>query len=418
MSNNIVVMDAGWGDAGKGRVIDLLGKHYDITVRFHGGANAGHTLVVDGEKTVFHLMPSGVLWNHMKNVVGPGVVVDPEVLSNEIQFCVKKNLITEFSDNLVISPLCQLVLPHHKELDGSKKEGDNWLGSTKQGIGPTYAGKANRTGLRIADLVSNTPAKFIEKLKQSGVDTLPQEGVVAIWKGMLKPYVKDVTNYLLAEIECGKKILFEGAQGFGLDIDFGTYPYVTSSNCVPAYAAVGAGIPHKFLGDTLAITKAYSTRVGTGPFPTKMSKEEDDFLRNKAGEFGATTGRPRMCGWLDLVQLRRAKEVTGFTRLALTKLDILEDFDVVKLCIAYVREDGSQLLTTPDSAEEYEKIKPLYVTFEKFGKVPNNLKSVDELSSSAQSFVRFIEGYLSASIDIICTGPERGQEIKRNKFWE
>lgn len=408
---NLVCIGAQWGDEGKGRVIDLLSEKADVVVRFNGGCNAGHTLVVNGEKVVFHLVPSGILWTHTSNVIGPGVFIDPDVVTEEINFCRSKGLLNT-KNRLVVSPFAHLVFWHHRVKDGVEAEGDNWLGSTKRGIGPAYQDKAARIGLRVADLLNKDVGQIRTHIKRfsNGV-SVPEAAQINCWRETIAPYVKDTTNFLLEAEAKNQKIIFEGAQGFGLDIDYGTYPYVTSSHCVPAYAAVGAGVPHDMLGEVVAVTKAYTTRVGTGPFPTRLNEVEDERLRHRGGEFGATTGRPRSCGWLDLVQLRKARMVTGFSKIALTKLDILSDIDVVNVCIAYTRLDGSQTIDPPFTAEEYSTYTPLYVTFENFGVVPHKISSLSELSPTAQAYIRFIEGYVGANVSIVSFGPERGQEL-------
>lgn len=408
---NLVCIGAQWGDEGKGKIVDVLSEQSDVVVRFSGGCNAGHTLVLNGEKTIMHLMPSGILWKHTSNVIGPGVLIDPKVLTEEIALCKDKGLLDN-QDRLVVSPLAHLVFWHHRVRDGVQGDEDNWLGSTKRGIGPAYEDKVSRTGLRVGDLLSKDFNALRKQMKLVANDShLPSDSELQMWRDTLAPYTKDTTSFLLNANADGKKILFEGAQGFGLDIDQGTYPFVTSSHCVSAYAAVGAGIPHTMLGETIAITKAYTTRVGTGPFPTRLNGVEDECLRHKGGEFGATTGRPRACGWLDLVQLRRARMVTGFSKLALTKLDVLSNYDVVNVCVAYVRPDGSQIVNPPATAEEYSSLTPFYVPFKNFGEVPQQINSIADLSAAAQSYIRFIEGYVGVPISIISVGPERGQEL-------
>lgn len=431
MCKSLVCIGAQWGDEGKGKIVDVLSKNADVVVRFNGGNNAGHTLVIGGEKTVLHLIPSGILWTHTANVIGPGVLIDPEVLCHEIELCTDKGLLRkdlpegmaylatpEFNGNrLVVSPYAHVVFWHHRVKDGVQGDGDNWLGSTKRGIGPAFEDKVARIGLRVGDLAKSNgwiQEHLVQAMKARNIDAdLPTEDQLNKWRDTLMPYVQDTTDFLLEAHHAGKKILFEGAQGFGLDIDQGTYPFVTSSHCVSSYAAVGAGVPHSMLDKTLAISKAYTTRVGTGPFPTKLEGHEDETLRSKGGEFGATTGRPRSCGWIDLVQLRRAQRVTGFDELALTKLDILSGYDCVKACIAYQLPDGSQTFDVPFSAKEYRDLKPVYVPFENFGEIPSQLKSVEDLPPVALAYVRFIEGYLGVPVSIVSYGPERGQELIR-----
>lgn len=408
--SNYVCIGGQYGDEGKGRVVDLLSNRFDVVVRFNGSCNAGHTIWADGKKWVVHLMPSGVLHSGTSNVIGPGVLVDPKVLTEEINMCIDGGLFDSNStDRLVISPLCHLVFWHHRVRDGVNDIGDNWVGSTKRGVGPAYSDKVSRLGVRIADLLHLSFDQLREKLKAvSGDAALPEDRHLQKWKDIIKPFVGDTTEFLLNKDEEGKRILFEGAQGYGLDIDFGSYPYVTSSNCVAAYAAVGAGVPHSLLGETIAITKAYSTRVGTGPFPTQLNRVEDERLRHLGGEFGATTGRPRACGWLDLVQLRDARRKTGFKYLALTKLDIFSGLDNVKACIAYKNvSTGEQRITPLETAEQWEGWEPVYVDFNNFGEIPYQLSSLEELPSTARQFVTFVEQYVGAKLAILSYGPER-----------
>lgn len=404
-NNNLVCVGLQYGDEGKGRVVDILAKNMKTVVRFNGGNNAGHTLIVNGEKTVLHLIPSGILHKDTVNVIGPGVLIDPDVLCEEIELIDSKNLLQQ--SRLHISPYAHLILPHHRFIDGFGTDGDNKLGTTKRGVGPCYSDKVNRVGLRVIDLINLSSEEFLAKLNVNVLvgSKVPALKSIEYWKSIINPYVKDPTNLITSS----DSVLFEGAQAFGLDVDLGTYPYTTSSNCVASYAAVGSGVPHTCLGEVVGVVKAYSTRVGTGPFVTKMDSDSDSLVRERGKEYGATTGRPRACGWLDLVQLKRAKDVMGYSKIALTKLDVLAGLKI-KICNSYTLPNGEVTNTIPPDALNYEAVKPNYIDFD-LEEMPAKLTSINDLPSNMLSFIKYVENFLNIKIAILSYGPERGQEV-------
>ena len=373
---NVVVVGAQWGDEGKGKVVDLLTQHAEVVVRFHGGNNAGHTLVVGGQKTVLHLIPSGILHAGKTCVIGNGCVVDPGVLVGEIDALKGRG---HFKDDalLVVSENAHVIFPWHKLLDSlrEKVRGASAIGTTGRGIGPAYEDKAARSGIRVRDLldverlnrrVSERLPVALEQLQELArkaklpTPQLETQQVVTEYAGLgrrLRTYVGDVSRFLASQVQRGARILFEGAQGTLLDVDHGTYPFVTSSNCVAGNAAVGSGIGPTLLDKVIGISKAYTTRVGGGPFPTELTDELGERLRKTGDEYGATTGRPRRCGWLDGVVLRYSARVNGMWGLAVTKLDVLSGLDRIELCTAY-ELDGKRITELPTDHEDLERVKP------------------------------------------------------------
>ncbi|MCZ6618545.1 MAG: adenylosuccinate synthase [Gammaproteobacteria bacterium] len=423
MGRNVVVIGTQWGDEGKGKIVDLLTEQSAAVVRFQGGHNAGHTLVIDGEKTVLHLIPSGILRPDVRCFIGNGVVLDLHALMEEIIGLETRGV--AIRKRLYISPACPLILPYHVKLDLAREQarGSQKIGTTGRGIGPAYEDKAARRGVRLGDLFywQGFAAKLAEVMeyhnfmleryyKTETVDfnhTLDRCAEVA---EQIKPMVADVVPMLHALREAGDNILFEGAQGALLDVDLGTYPFVTSSNTTAGGTAVGSGFGPRYLDYILGITKAYSTRVGSGPFPTELFDATGERLAKRGHEFGSTTGRPRRCGWFDTVALRQAVQINSISGLCLTKLDVLDGLDSIKICVGYEGPDGAA--DTPRFANEYyADIKPIYEELPGWGASTLGIKDYQALPEAAQSYIRRIEQAVDAPIDIISTGPDRSETI-------
>lgn len=426
---NVVVVGAQWGDEGKGKVVDLLTGHAQVVVRFQGGNNAGHTLVVGGQKTVLHLIPSGILHPGKICVIGNGVVVDPAVLVGEIDALKARGFLKEDSQ-LVISDNAHVILPWHKLLDThrEKSRGGSAIGTTGRGIGPAYEDKVARTGIRIRDLLR--PERLLKQmeerlpsvmdelraLSQAAGEPVPvvdvrqvHEQCVALGE-RIRPYVGDVSLYLSAQVQRGARILFEGAQGTLLDVDHGTYPFVTSSNCVAGFAAVGSGLGPTTIDKVMGISKAYTTRVGGGPFPTELMDELGDRLRKVGDEYGATTGRPRRCGWLDGVVLRYATRVNGLWGLALTKLDVLSGLKTLQICTAY-ELDGKRITELPGDYEDLARAKPVYETLPGWDEKLEGVRTFDELPEHARRYVRRVEEISGVPVICISVGADRGETV-------
>ena len=423
MSRNVVILGTQWGDEGKGKIVDLLTEQADAVVRFQGGHNAGHTLVIGGEKTVLHLIPSGVLRAGVQCLIGNGVVLSPEALLKEIDALETSGVPVQ--DRLKISAACPLILPYHVALDQAReaRRGEKKIGTTGRGIGPCYEDKAARRALRLGDL--RDPARFAETLEEVldyhnhvlahyyGVEQLSLSAVLdeALAHGdRLLPMMADVT-YLLHEYrKTQARLLFEGAQGSLLDIDHGTYPFVTSSNTTAGGTATGSGFGPLFLDYVLGITKAYTTRVGSGPFPTELFDETGLRLAERGHEFGATTGRPRRCGWFDAVALRTAVNINSVSGLCLTKLDVLDGLDEISICVGYTNDAG-ETVANPIDAVDYENLRPVYETLPGWSDSTVGLKSLDALPETARAYIARIEQLVGAPIDIISTGPDREETI-------
>ncbi len=423
MSNNVVVTGTQWGDEGKGKIVDLLTEGADVVVRFQGGHNAGHTLVIDGNKTVLHLIPSGILRENVRCLIGNGVVLSPSALLDEIATLESKGL--AIRDRIGISPACQIILPYHVALDQAREihRGNKAIGTTGRGIGPAYEDKVSRRGLRVADLLKKDG--LLEKLrevldyhnfalehyfKRPTVDLLETFELAAAQGEELAPMVTDVADALYQVDQEGGKILFEGAQGMLLDIDHGTYPYVTSSNTTTGAAAAGSGIGPGMLGHILGITKAYTTRVGGGPFPTELFDENGSKLAKRGHEFGATTGRPRRCGWFDAVTMRRSARVNGLSSLCITKLDVLDGFEEIKICTAY--ECGNQRYeVSPQSAEQLEGCKPIYESLPGWGAQSCCVKSFEDLPQNARAYLDRLSELLEVEISIVSVGADRADTL-------
>ena len=420
MGKNVVVLGTQWGDEGKGKVVDLLTDKAKYVVRYQGGHNAGHTLVINGEKTVLHLIPSGVLRDNVKCLIGNGVVLCPKALMTEMAMLEERGV--PVRDRLLISDACPLILPYHNALDAAREKarGSKAIGTTGRGIGPAYEDKAARRGLRVGDLFC--AESFAAKLKEimeyhnfvltqyykaepvSYEEVLKDAMAVAeVIKGM----VADISEMLDQARKAGESIMFEGAQGTLLDIDHGTYPYVTSSNTTVGGVATGSGFGPLYLDYVLGITKAYTTRVGSGPFPTELDDEVGHHLGTVGHEFGATTGRERRCGWFDAVAMHRAVQVNSITGFCLTKLDVLDGLKTLKICIGYKTAEGDVITVPPTAAEGYEKITPVYEEMPGWSESTVGATSVDALPANAIAYIKRIEEVTGVPVDIISTGPDR-----------
>ena len=410
-----VLVGLQWGDEGKGKIVDYLAPNYDIVARFQGGPNAGHTLVVNNEKIVLHTIPSGILHENTYNLIGNGVVINPITLCEEIEKV--KSWDVDIQKYLLISEKAHLILPTHKVLDAASEaaKGKAKIGSTLRGIGPTYMDKTGRNGLRVGDALQADFKERYNKLKAKHLQLLQiydfefdieaeeKEWFEAIEK--IKAFkIVSSTYYINDALRSGKRVLAEGAQGSMLDIDFGTYPFVTSSNTITAGACNGLGIAPNKIKEVIGISKAYCTRVGSGPFPTELHDEVGEELRKAGGEFGATTGRPRRCGWIDLVALNYACIINGVTQIALTKADVLNDFDVIKAGTAYetVNGESKQL-----PFELNESVQPVYTDIPGWNRSLEGIVSPNNMPEELSSYVRFLEQYLETPIGMISTGPER-----------
>ncbi|MGJ8686514.1 MAG: adenylosuccinate synthase [Spongiibacteraceae bacterium] len=423
MSKNVVVLGTQWGDEGKGKIVDLLTDQVNAVVRFQGGHNAGHTLVIDGEKTVLHLIPSGILREGVSCLIGNGVVLSPEALLKEMAELEARDV--PVRERLRLSPACPLILPYHVALDQARElaRGEAKIGTTGRGIGPAYEDKVARRGLRLGDLYN--AERFAEKLKDVleyhnfaltqyyKVDAVDYQTTLDDALRMaeeLRPMVVDVTSALHGYRERGESILFEGAQGSLLDIDHGTYPFVTSSNTTAGGTATGSGFGPLYLDYVLGITKAYTTRVGSGPFPTELFDDTGAYLAKKGHEFGATTGRARRCGWFDGVALRQAVRINSVTGICLTKLDVLDGLETVRICVDYKNPAGESI-AAPFDCEDYSQITPIYEDLPGWSDSTVGAQSVDSLPANARAYIKRIEEIVGVSIDIISTGPDRVETI-------
>ena len=419
---NTILVGAQWGDEGKGKIIDVLTETAGVVVRYAGGNNAGHTVIVKGKKTVLHLIPSGILRKNKLCVIGNGVVLDPIGLVSEMEG-LKKNGVAVTSKNFVLSETAHVVFPYHRELDGAREllKGKNKIGTTKRGIGPAYGDKAARVGLRVNDLID--PVKLATKLaarikennivlKSLGAKTLSFKKVYAEYNQAgqyLKPFVQNTVVLLHEQIRQGADILFEGAQGTFLDIDHGTYPFVTSSNTTAGGACTGSGVPPHRMDRVVGVLKAYTTRVGEGPLPTE-NQEISDLLHGMGREFGATTGRARRCGWFDSVATRHATMVNGIDDLAITNLDGLDTVETIKVCVAY-RHGKTQYDYMPNDAEILAQCEPVYVEFEGWLTPTDKCKTFKQLPKKAREYLEAIAGLTDANLFIASVGPGRDQTI-------
>ena len=423
MNNNVVVLGTQWGDEGKGKIVDLLTDQAAVVVRFQGGHNAGHTLVIEGEKTVLHLIPSGVLRDGVTCLIGNGVVLSPQALLKEIAELEAKQV--PVRERLRISPACPLILPYHIALDQAREErrGEDKIGTTGRGIGPAYEDKVARRGLRLGDL--RDPRRFAERLQEvmeyhnfqltgfygaAAVDYQQTLDEALVHAEQLLPMMTDVTSLLHQYRERGEKILFEGAQGSLLDIDHGTYPFVTSSNTTAGGTATGSGFGPLYLDYVLGITKAYTTRVGSGPFPTELFDGTGEHLASKGQEFGATTGRARRCGWFDAVALRNAVQINSVSGLCLTKLDVLDGLKTIQICTAY-HDSAGNVAANPVDSDDYEDLVPVYEQVPGWQESTIGVQQIADLPANAQAYIHRIEELVGAPIDVISTGPDRVETI-------
>jgi adenylosuccinate synthase len=423
MNNNVVVLGTQWGDEGKGKIVDLLTDQAEAVVRFQGGHNAGHTLVIAGEKTVLHLIPSGVLREGVICLIGNGVVLSPEALLKEIAELEATQV--PVRERLRISPACPLILPYHVALDQAreKRRGENKIGTTGRGIGPAYEDKVARRGVRLGDL--QDPRRFAGRLREvmeyhnfqltGFYETAPVDYQQTLDQALadaeqLLPMMADVTGLLHQYRQRGAKILFEGAQGSLLDIDHGTYPFVTSSNTTAGGTATGSGFGPLYLDYVLGITKAYTTRVGSGPFPTELFDGTGEHLATRGHEFGATTGRARRCGWFDAVALRNAVQINSVSGLCLTKLDVLDGLKTIQICIDYQDAAGNAVANPVDS-EDYEGLVPVYEQVPGWSESTLGAQRLADLPASARAYIHRIEELVGAPVDVISTGPDRVETI-------
>lgn len=420
-----VIVGMQWGDEGKGRVVDAVMPKCDVVVRYQGGANAGHTVIVEGKKYVFHILPSGMLYSGKVCVVGNGVVVDPDRLFEELG-----ELSSQGMDRarLVVSGSAHVVMPYHKVLDQleeSVRSKEKRIGTTGQGIGPCYVDKFNRTGIRVYDLMHPDMLRdkldYILGLKNQIITRIYKETPMSFdavyekamsWSERLSVYIGDGSAIIAKALNEGKCVLFEGAQGTLLDIDHGTYPYVTSSNPTCGGVFTGTGVGPKSIDKIIGVAKAYCTRVGEGPFPSEDLGEMGKYLREKGREYGATTGRPRRCGWLDLVALKYAARINGATHLALTKLDVLSGLEEIKVCVAYEYE-GKKLEDYPADTWMLSQVKPLYRTFKGFSEDTSGAKAMQDLPQAARDYVKFIEDQTGLPVMMLGVGPDRKETIYR-----
>lgn len=425
----VAVVGSQWGDEGKGKVIDFLATQADVVIRGQGGNNAGHTLVVDGKKFALRLIPSGILNPNTINIIGNGIVFDPKGFFEEIEMLESNGICTK---NIKISDRAHIVFPYHKELDGLAEEarGDNKIGTTKKGIGPCYMDKTERSGIRVCDLMNKEV--FAKKLKLqieaknkivTGVyekeamfdfDEVYNEFIVYAEK--MRPYVDDTTVIVYDAIKAGKKVLFEGAQGTLLDLDLGTYPFVTSSHPISGGFAVGAGVGPNMIKDVVGIVKAYTTRVGEGPFVTELFDETGDRIRTQGHEFGTVTGRARRCGWFDAVIVKYAARVNGLTSISFMLLDVLTGFDKIKICTAY--KMGDEIINNfPASLEDLAKCEPVYEELDGWHEDITKVENFDDLPENAKKYVARIEELIDVNIDLVSVGPNRTQTIIRKNIF-
>ncbi len=424
MGKNVVVLGTQWGDEGKGKIVDLLTDQVAMVARFQGGHNAGHTLVIEGEKTVLHLIPSGILREDVTCVIGNGVVLAPDALMKEITQLEENDV--PVRERLRLSPSCPLILPYHVALDHAREtaRGNAKIGTTGRGIGPAYEDKVARRGVRLGDVLNKE--RFAARLKEvmeyhnfvlqnyykaEPVDFEKTLAETLELAEQLKPMIDDVTELLHGHREANDNILFEGAQGSLLDIDHGTYPFVTSSNTTAGGTSTGSGFGPLYLDYVLGITKAYTTRVGSGPFPTELDCEVGQHLGEKGHEFGATTGRQRRTGWLDAIALKQSIRINSVSGLCLTKLDVLDGLETVKICVGYKDAQGNDVTGMPNDCDDFEGMTPVYEAMPGWTETTFGLQSYDDLPANAVAYIKRVEELVGAPIDIISTGPDRVQTM-------
>ncbi len=416
-----IIVGAQWGDEGKGKIVDHLSEKIDIVARYQGGANAGHTVVIGDQQYVLHLIPSGIFHPQVTCVIGNGVVIDPIALMDEIRQLQQLNI--EISGRLLISHNAHLIMPYHKLLDTIREQSAEKIGTTGRGIGPAYIDKFMRVGIRIDDLLDRDV--FVAKLKRNieeknqilkkiyGNPELDVDKIVTEYEEfdkLIDEYITDTALFLNKALREGKQILAEGAQGALLDVDHGTYPFVTSSNPTSGGACTGLGIPPTSVTSILGVVKAYTTRVGNGPFPTEQSNEIGETIRKTGGEYGATTGRPRRCGWFDAVALRYSAMINGITQIAVTKLDVLDEFDHLKVCTGYML-DGKMLKSFPTDVRSLETLTPIYETFEGWKSPTSSIRSFNDLPAMARNYLKALASFTGTKLQIVSVGPRRDQTI-------
>ncbi len=418
-----VVIGTQWGDEGKGKIVDLLSDEIDIVARYQGGANAGHTICWGDKTFVLHLVPSGIFHEDVVCVIGNGVVIDPVAVMDEIRMI--RELGYSIDGRLLISHNAHVIMPYHKRIEQAKEQSRDAgaIGTTGRGIGPAYVDKFARTGIRVVDLLDrdvlrkklrasieekNAILRSVYGAEELDVDAIVEEYVE--FDKVIDPYVTDTTQYLCNAIRDGKRVLAEGAQGSLLDVDFGTYPYVTSSHPTVGGCCTGLGIPPTAIDRVIGIVKAYCTRVGNGPFPTELLDADGERLRENGHEFGATTGRPRRCGWLDLVALKYTTMINGISEYAITKLDVLSGFDEIKVCTSY-RYNGKTTSRFPSETQTLERVEPVYETFPGWKEDISGVEHADDLPTAARDYLRFISGWTGVPVRMISTGPKREQTI-------
>ena len=420
------IVGAQWGDEGKGKITDFFAGESDYVVRFHGGNNAGHTVIVEGNTFKLHLIPSGIIYGSPMSIIGNGVVVDPKVLLDEIEYIEGKGIYPK----LMVSDRAHVIMPYHIELDGalSNHQGDLAAGSTRRGIAPVYADKMFRNGIRIIDLLESDVlmekltkgysfAKgIIEKALSKRIESSIEEifDSYCSYGDRLKPYITDTSVELYNAYKSNKSILFEGAQGISLDVDHGIYPYTTSSNTAAGHISTGTGVSFRDIGRIIGVVKAYLSRVGESPLPSEMHGNEAEALREKGGEYGTTTGRPRRVGWLDLVQVRQAVRVNGLTEIALTKLDVLSGLRSIKVCVSY-DVNGENILEMPASLSQYRLAKPVYESLPGWDSLPDKIweKGFGALPETLKEYIKFVEDQIDCPVKLISVGPQRHETILR-----
>ena len=420
------IVGAQWGDEGKGKITDFFAGESDYVVRFHGGNNAGHTVIVEGNTFKLHLIPSGIIYGGPISIIGNGVVVDPKVLLEEIKYIEGKGI----DPKLMVSDRAHVIMPYHIELDGalSNHQGDLAAGSTRRGIAPVYADKMFRNGIRIIDLLESdvlmekltkgyTFAKgIIEKALSKKIESSIEEifDSYCSYGERLRPYITDTSVELYNAYKNNKSILFEGAQGISLDVDHGIYPYTTSSNTAAGHISTGTGVSFRDIGRIIGVVKAYLSRVGESPLPSEMHGSEAEALREKGGEYGTTTGRPRRVGWLDLVQVRQAVRVNDLTEIALTKLDVLSGFESIKVCVSY-DVNGENILEMPASLSQYRIARPVYESLPGWDNLPDKIweKGFGALPETLKEYIKFVEDQVDCPVKLISVGPQRHETILR-----
>jgi len=419
---NVVIIGAQWGDEGKGKIVDLLTQYADVVVRFQGGNNAGHTIVLKGEKFVFHLIPSGILYRKKKCIIGNGVVLDPGVLIEEITELRKRGYFKDDSQ-LMISEETHLILPYHRTIDIAKDRVFK-IGTTGRGIGPAYEDKVARCGIRMVDLLDEKVFRkklednlfqknlyLVELLKEKSFELSEIFDEYLHFRKQLEKYVTNTSLFLHKEIQKGKQILFEGAQGTLLDLDHGTYPYVTASNTVAGNVCAGSGIGPTMIDSVVGVAKAYTTRVGEGPFPTELQDEVGEKIRERGGEYGATTGRPRRCGWFDAVIVNHSIRINGIRQMAITKLDVLNDFDKIKICVGY-RINGKVSYHVPSNLEMLKSVQPVYEELDGWKSEIKGARKFSDLPGNARRYIQRIEELLHTRVIMISVGSERKETIE------